>query len=209
MGRVVRVRVNLRHIGRNFVGPFSTLVSFLVAAVTALVLTWFAVSGLSDFDTVRIGAWTAAPRHGTAEANPYARATDAKLGTLPISLADGLVFIARRDSAGKPLDGRCTIRITGRVPQSRVWTLTVTDDKGALIDNPAGRYGFTSTELVWESDGSVDIVAAPRARAGNWLPTGSATSVLFVLRLYDTQTGFASRTSDAPLLPAIRQSDCP
>ncbi|NJL08138.1 MAG: DUF1214 domain-containing protein [Methylacidiphilales bacterium] len=190
-------------------GPFSTLVSFLVAAATALGLTWFAVAGNTDFATVRIGAWTAALKHGTTEADPYARATYAKFGTLPISLADGLVFIARRDSAGKPLDGRCTIRISGRVPQSRFWTLTVTDDKGALIDNPAGRYAFTSTELVWESDGHIEIVAAPRARAGNWLPTGPATGVLFMLRLYDTQIGFASRTSDAPLLPAIRQSDCP
>ncbi|CUU42813.1 hypothetical protein BVIRIDIS_18280 [Blastochloris viridis] len=172
-------------------------------------LTWFAVDGRVDFATIRIGAWTAAPSHGTADADPYARATFAKFGTLPLSLADGLVFIARRDSAKKPLDGRCTIRIAGRVPQSRFWTMTVTDDSGALIDNPAGRFAFVSSELVWNSDGRVEIVAAPRARAGNWLPTGGASSVVLVLRLYDTQTGFASRTSDAPLLPVIRQDDCP
>ena len=189
-------------------GPFSTLVSFLVAAGTALVLTWFAVDGRVDLATIRIGAWMAAPAHGTADADPYARATFAKFGTLPISLADGLVFIARRNSSKKPLDGRCTIRIAGRVPQSRFWTLTVTDAKGGLIDNAAGRSTFVSTELVWNSDGTVEIVAAPRARPGNWLPTGGAGSVILVLRLYDTQTGFASRTSDAPLLPTIRQDDC-
>jgi hypothetical protein len=190
------------------VGPFSTLVSFLVAAVTALALTWFAVDGRADLATIRIGAWRAAPSHGTVDADPYARATFAKFGTLPISLADGLVFIARRDSAKQPLDGRCTIHIAGRVPQSRFWTLTVVDSKGNLIDNPAGRSTFVSSELTWNSDGTVEIVAAPQARSGNWLPTGGVGSIVLVLRLYDTQTGFASRTSDAPLLPTIRQEDC-
>ena len=118
------------------------------------------------------------------------------------------MFIARRDLAKQPLDGRCTIRIAGRVPQSRFWTLTVTNTNGALIDNPAGRSTFVSTELLWNSDGTVEIVAAPRARSGNWLPTGDVGSIVLVLRLYDTQTGFASRTSDAPLLPTIRQEDC-
>ena len=192
----------------SFVGPFSTLVTFLIAAATATALTWFGASNDFGIATTRLGAWTAAPRNGSAGINPYARASYARLGTLPIVTADGLEFVARRDSKGKTLDGRCTIRIAGSIPQSRFWTLTVVGDDGTLISNPAGRTTFTSTELVWNSDGTVEIVAAPRARAGNWLPTAPGR-VALVLRLYDTQIGVASRTSDAPVMPAIAQEKCP
>ena len=192
----------------SFVGPLSTLVTFLIAVATATALTWFGASGDIGFATTRLGAWTAAPKVGTLGIDPYSRASYARLGALPTVLADGLEFTARRDSAGKALNGGCTIRITGTIPQSRFWTITVIDGDGALIANPSGRTGFTSTELIRNGDGTVEIIAAPRARAGNWLPTAPG-KVALVLRLYDTQIGVASRTTDAPLLPTIAQEKCP
>ncbi len=53
------------------------------------------------------------------------------------------------------------------------------------------------------SDGSFEIVLAPRARPGNWLPTGGIDRYVVVLRLYDTPVGVATRTAkDAPM-PAV------
>ena len=49
----------------------------------------------------------------------------------------------------------------------------------------------------------------PRARPGNWLPTGGVDKYLLVLRLYDTPVGMATRTGrDAPM-PAITKRACP
>ncbi len=78
------------------------------------------------------------------------------------------------------------MRISGTTPQARFWTLTLYDPQGRLIGNAIDRQGFTSQEIVRNADGSFDIVVAPRARAGNWLPTNGVDSYMLVLRLYDS-----------------------
>ena len=71
------------------------------------------------------------------------------------------------------------------------------------------RHGFTSQEIIRRADGSFEIIAGPRARPGNWLPTGGSERYVLVLRLYDTPIGVATRTGprDAPM-PAIKQRPC-
>ena len=64
-----------------------------------------------------------------------------------------------------------------------------------MIGNTIDRHGFTSQEIVRNADGNFDIVVAPRARAGNWLPTGGVDSYMLVLRLYDTPVGVATRAA--------------
>ena len=46
------------------------------------------------------------------------------------------------------------------------------------------RQGFTSQEIIRRSDGSFEKVG-PRARPGNWLPTGGVERYVLVLRLYE------------------------
>ena len=71
------------------------------------------------------------------------------------------------------------------------------------------RHGFTSQEIIRRADGSFEITVGPRARPGNWLPTGGVERYVLVLRLYDTPIGVATRTGrDAPM-PAIAQKACP
>ena len=89
------------------------------------------------------------------------------------------------------------------------WTLTLTDADGRLVENAAGRHGFTSTEVVWNRDGTLDIALGPRARAGNWLPTGARDRLTLTLRLYDAPVGLASRTSEAPDMPRLVTERCP
>jgi hypothetical protein len=185
------------------------LVAFLVAAATGLGLTWLASASGNGFGAVRIGAWSAWPKSGTLDADPYARAAFARSGELPLGLADGLAFFAVTDDDENRLDGRCDIRIAGRLSSARFWTLTVYDTRGRLIDNAAGRYCFTSSEVVWSSDGRVEVMLGPRARSGNWLPTGGRENIVVILRLYDTPLGVGSRSSDAGEMPAIAQERCP
>jgi hypothetical protein len=184
------------------------LFAFAVAAVFGLGLTQFALTRGTAFGAITIGAWTAWPKTGTSDIDPYARAAIARSGELPIGSGDGVAFFASSDDTGRPLDGRCIATLSGTTPAARFWTVTLYDLDGRLVSNAADRYGFTSQEIARRSDGSFEIVLSPRARPGNWLPTGGIDRYVVVLRLYDTPVGVATRTAkDAPM-PAVTAGAC-
>jgi hypothetical protein len=185
------------------------LFAFAVAAAFGLGLTQFALTRGTAFGAITIGAWTAWPKTGTADIDPYARAAIARTGELPIGSGDGVAFYAATDDVGRGLDGRCNVTLSGTTPAARFWTVTLYDLDGRLIPNAAERYGFTSQEIARRADGSFDIVMSARARPGNWLPTGGIDRYVVVLRLYDTPVGVATRSArDAPM-PALSQGACP
>ncbi|ETR76030.1 membrane protein [Afipia sp. P52-10] len=188
---------------------FISLIALIVATAVGLGATWMTSTRGISFGAITIGAWTAWPRTGTADIDPYARAAIARSGELPIGSGDGVAFIARTDDNGRQLDGRCDITVSGITPAARFWTLTLYDARGNLVSNSLQRYGFTSQEIVRTADGSFDIRIAPRSRSGNWLPTGGLDRYLLVVRLYDTPVGVATRSQrDAPM-PAITTVACP
>jgi hypothetical protein len=184
------------------------LFSFAVAALFGLGLTQYALTRGTAFGAITIGAWTAWPKTGTADIDPYARAAVARSGELPIGSGDGVAFFAASDDTGRPLDGRCVVTLSGITPPARFWTLALYDPDGRMIPNTANRYGFTSQEIARQADGNFEIVLSSRARPGNWLPTGGIDRYVAVLRLYDTPVGVATRTAkDAPM-PAVAEN-CP
>lgn len=187
---------------------FIILLALVLAIVVGLGATWITATRGTDFGTLTIGAWTARPRTGTADIDPYSRATIARSGELPIGTGDGIAFLATADDNKRPLDGRCDVIVSGVTPAARFWTLTLYDRKGHLVANSLQRYGFTSEEMVRSSDGSFAVRVASRARAGNWLPTGGIERYALMLRLYDTPVGVATRTQrDAPM-PSIATGGC-
>ena len=181
-----------------------TLFALLVAAAIGLGSTWFALTRNVAFGAIKIGSWTAYPKSGSAEIDPYARASIARSGELPMGLGDGVSFIAKSDDAGRPLDGRCDVLISGTTPQARFFTLTLYGLDGRLIANSINRHGFTSQELVRKADGRFDVVVAPRARPGNWLPTGGVERYLLIMRFYDTPVGIATRAEREAPMPALQ-----
>ena len=190
---------------RLFLGLLFTL---SVAAIVGLGTTWLALNYGVRYGSVQIGAWSAWPKTGTTDIDPYAKAGIARSGELPIGLGDGVGFYARNDDKGNPLDGRCEVLIEGITPQARFWTLTIYNREGQLIANSANRYGFTSQEIVRNTVGRFKIIAAPRVRAGNWLPTAALENYILVLRLYDTPVGVATRAGHEAPMPAITKGDC-
>jgi len=186
-----------------------SLLALSLAAVVGVGITWMTATKGTDLGTLRIAAWTARPKTGTADIDPYSRATIVRNGELPIGTGDGVAFTATTDDSRKPLDGRCDVVVSGVTPAARFWTLTLYDSKGHLVANALQRYGFTSQEIVRGADGAFEIRVAARSRAGNWLPTGGLERYALMLRLYDTPVGVATRTQrDAPM-PAIATVGCP
>jgi hypothetical protein len=186
-----------------------SLFALAVAALVGLGTTWLTLSRGTAFGAVPIGAWTAWPRSGTRDADPYARAAIARSGELPVGSGDGVAFLARLDDIGRPLDGRCDVLVSGHTPQARFWTLTLYDTLGHLVGNAVDRQGFTSQQIVRRADGSFEIIVAPRARPGNWLPTNGVDSYVLMLRLYDTPVGVTTRAAREVPMPAISVQSCP
>lgn len=186
-----------------------TLFALIVAAIVGLGTTYLALTRGAAFGALTIGSWTAWPKTGTADADPYARAKIARTGRLPIALGDGVSFTAQSDDNGKLLDGRCDVVLSGITPTARFWTLTLYNPDGELVANSVNRFGFSSQEIVRHADGSFEIVAAPRAQPGNWLPTGGVERYALVLRLYDTAVGVATKAGREVPMPQVTTRSCP
>ncbi len=151
-----------------------------------LLATLLSLNSGYGFDPLRAGPWTAWPSVGGLEPDPYARAVVARSGEAPLARDQGLAFATSEDSDGAALDGACDYAVTDPVPAARYWTLSLASPNGALIDNPTGRYGFSSVEMLRREGGAFTIAIARNARAGNWLSPGDARKFILLLRLYDT-----------------------
>ena len=183
------------------------ILALIVGAASGLGLT-FVMSGRENgFGAVQVNAWRAWPRSGTVDADPYARASFARSGELPVGLSEGIVFVATTDDRGRAIDGRCVTKIVGKLLPARFWTLTIYDGRGRLIENPAARYGFTNAEAVFSPAGDLEVWLAPRVHSGNWLPTGESERIVAVFRLYDTPPGIAR--NEGAEMPRIIRENCP
>jgi hypothetical protein len=183
-----------------------SLYTFIVAAAVGLGSAWFALSHGAGFGALRIGAWTAQPKNGSTGIDPYSRAAIARSGALPIGLGDGVAFRASADDGGQPLDGRCDVLVSGTTPAARYFTFTLYDPDGRLVANSLNRHGFTSEELYRNQDGTFTVEVAPRARSGNWLPTGGIDRYVLVLRFYDTSIGVSTRAEREAPMPSIKRT---
>lgn len=187
---------------------FGSFLTFLLAATIGLGATWFTLTRGVAFGSLTIGAWTAWPKNGSQDIDPYAHASIARDGELPIGIGDGVSFFARADDERHPFDGRCTFTLSGMTPPARYWTVTLYNLQGGLVANAIHRHGFTSEEIVRNTNGRFTITVAPQARPGNWLPTGGIERFVLVWRLYDTPIGVATTTMQEGPMPAVERKGC-
>jgi hypothetical protein len=159
------------------------------------------------FNPLEIGPWVAWPDIGGPDVDPYARAVISRSGEAPLAKEQGLVFVARVDSEGAPLDGACEYRVTDPTPPTRYWTLDLAEPNGGVIDNPGGRRGYTSVDVLRREGGAFDISLSRQPQPGNWLSPGEARRFIVVLRLYDVNLDVAARP-DAAAFPKIIKGQC-
>lgn len=184
------------------------VVAIVIAVAVGVSSAWFAVERGRLFGAVTVGAWTAWPREGSTDADPYSLAMLSRTGEVPLGAGEGLSFTAEKDGDGAPLSGRCTYLLEGETPAARMWTLTAYDANGRLMVNVARRPGFHSREIVRNPDGSFAIAIGPSVQSGNWLPVAPVEAFRLVLRLYDTPLTTGSQIADL-VMPAIHKVNCP
>lgn len=185
--------------------------SFIVVVLGTLLglaLTFVSLERGFGFGAVRAGPWTGWPKTGTADIDPYARAVLSRSGAIPLGTGEGISFIARTDSSGALLDPRCDYVLRGPMPPARYWTLSIYSPKGALIDNPAKRYGFTSAEILRGNDMPPEITLAVAPHPGNWLPVPPSSPYVVVLQLYDSVLSATASSLDSSTMPKLVKGSC-
>ena len=71
---------------------FITLLALIIASGIGLGSTYMTATKGTDLGTLKIGAWTARPKTGTSDIDPYSRASIARSGELPVGTGDGVAF---------------------------------------------------------------------------------------------------------------------
>lgn len=190
--------------------PQALLVLYAIAIALALGLGSVSLVTQKTYPLggVRAGPWVSWPRIGSRDADPYVKAIDARSATVPLALGEGLTITADADGTGQPLQARCAYQIAGDTPAARAWTLTVYDEAGRFPVNDAARAGFTSSEILRETNGTFVILMGREARPGNWLPTPAAGRLSLMLRLYESPASVASASLDPKSLPSITRLEC-
>lgn len=186
---------------------FESLFVLIVGVLIGLFLTDKAIHYKWFSGKLQIGVWQAWPDVGVFDANPYARAVLSRDAVLPLGAAEGMTFSAFYDDMGRNLSGDCDYRIHGKVPSTRFWSLTIYDQEGHVMPNPANRFGFHSEDILWHQNGHFEIIVARYARPGNWIPHNGTDQMRFVLRLYNTAIGSSLLLEELDM-PKISRETC-
>lgn len=169
---------------------------------------WYALHAQEGVGAVTVGAWTAFPNVGTPAADPYSKARNAREAVLSLGVAEGLTFVAQRDSGGEALARNCAYRIEGTFPSARFWTIHAADASQPLIRAERRKLpALHSLEILRQADNSVSISVGPRPASGNWLATGGNGPMTLMLTLYDTPITSNTGISDITL-PEIAKVAC-
>lgn len=184
------------------------LLSLIVAIGGGAGSVWYALAEQHAVGSVNIGAWETFPDIGTPDADPYSRARIARAGVLTLGRAEGLSFVARRDSGGNALRRECRYAIEGRFPAARFWTLYAGDtDLYPLDANSPRTAALHSNEMLRFADNSITLSVGMSPSPGNWLPVSGTGPLALVLTLYDTPIAGDVGGSDIQL-PQVLSVGC-
>lgn len=175
-----------------------------------LMSSFYAVNTGTALTTLALGPWVTWIAAGQPGSDPYTRAHFATLGALPMSSETAQLFTAKTDSDGRRLHSSCDYSIEGKAIPSYWWSITVFDDQGRLIANPADRYSFTSDTMGIRADGGYVVSMSRDARPENWLPTGGAGRLAVTMLVLDLGVRAVARDDDSieKSLPVVRRISC-
>ena len=192
--------------------PLSAYAKSAIAAIVGVTIglaaTWFATGRDFVFGAAKSGPWIAWPKTGAQDADPYARAIIARQAEAPLGNGEGILFVAREDSEGRPLDGSCEYALEGQMPVARLWTLALYTPQGRMLGAVEGHREITSADILRSSRGESAMAVAPSVRAGNWLATARGKPFALALTLYDASASPTQTSLEGLSLPGIRRGEC-
>jgi hypothetical protein len=153
------------------------------------------------------GPWSANTDQGTADASALTRARVALFGLLALPAKEAMYFIARTDSEGKSLDGRCTYTVSGGELDARWWSITLYKGEGWLVKNTANRWSVGGNAPERDANGNWSFTVSPQSVDGVWLPTGRTPQFDLTLRTYHPQSALLNDPAKAKL-PSIKKETC-
>lgn len=187
---------------------FFTLFVLAVSIGGGAASVWYILGTREAIGALTIDGWTAFPKIGTPQADPYSKARIAREGVLTLGRAEGLTFIAERDSAGRPLRRDCSYHVVGATSPARFWTLFAADKSLVVLDHGGRRPPAThSQEILRRADNSFAVAFGPHPAAGNWVPVKGVGPMTFLLTLYDTPIEASTGIGDI-VLPQVTRTVC-
>ena len=182
---------------------------FLLASLAlGLGSAWYALDDRhGGWFRTEAGGWIVRPDAGDPDASPYSRAVFSRKGPIAAKAFETLYLFAYRDSARKPLSGRCTYTMTAASPlNTAFWTLTAYHPDGSLIRNSIGRNAFDSRMVTRDEKGGFSIVLSPDAQPGNWLPLSLNGEFVLILRLFAPAKSYVASPATIPVPKLLRRS---
>lgn len=167
-------------------------------------LAVYRVRGGLSAGQITNGPWATAKTYGTTDADTLTRARVALGGLLALPAKEAMYFTARTDSAGRPLNGKCSYTLRGGTLDARWWSLTLYQGEGWLVPNAANRWSVGSSAVPADA---WTITVAPDEAPGQWLPTGGVPKFDLTLRAYHPHGGLFDNPAGAKL-PTIERGAC-
>lgn len=168
---------------------------------------WYVLNSQAGVGALTVDGWTAFPRIGTPEADPYSKARIAREGVLSLGRAEGLTFVAEHDSDGNTLRRNCSYQVTGTTPPARFWTMFAADQSLVALQEGERVPATHSQEILRRADNSFTVAFGPHPAPGNWVSVAGAGPMTLLLTLYDTpietNTGI-----EGIQLPRVKRTGC-
>ena len=185
-----------------------TLLTLLIAIGGGAGSLYLFIKSAPPIGAVHSGSWTAFPDLGTTHTDPYSRGRFAREGGIPLGSAEGIVFTATRDVAGRPLSSRCTYRVEGAMPSAQFWTLHAADMAGTPLPSLGRRAAALNSQMILRRPGeALAITVSPHPQPNNWLAITGQASMQLVLTLLDTPLSAGFELTQLAL-PRITQVNC-
>lgn len=157
------------------------------------------------------GPWRTSSTNGAIDQSSLARAQVALFGLLALPRTEAMYFIARNDSEGRVLDGRCSYVVRGSTLDARWWSITLYQGEGWLVANSANKYsvGSAAVPIMESMPPQWMIQVGPDAPAGTqaYIPTSSVPSFDLTLRAYHPGGALLNDPAHAQL-PTIERGKC-
>ena len=186
---------------------FKWLGFVLAAWITGALASKPVVAWIVDRTAIHNGPWRSSLGTGSAGATRYERTAIAVAGLYALAKEETVYYTAFVDDEGRPLEGRCDYRLSGRPFPARWWSLTMYGADSYLVANAANIYSRHAANLEFASDGSYVIPVSARNHPLNWLPAPDGGAFSITLRLYNPSAAIYSSLSSITL-PSVERETC-